>query len=62
MTPASRPTSNGSAGVPETALQQAGRIADAFDHDQALAERQAGWTEEQARVADVRALAAGGAR
>ena len=39
MTPASRTTSNGSARVLAAARQQAGRIADAFDHDQALAEQ-----------------------
>ena len=42
MSPASRTNSNsnGNAGVPDAARQIAGRLADAFEHDQALAERQ----------------------
>lgn len=40
MSPATRTTSTSSTGVPDAARQLAGRLADAFEHDQALAEQQ----------------------
>jgi hypothetical protein len=40
MSPATRTNSNSSAGVPDAARQFAGRLADAFEQDQRIAEQQ----------------------